>query len=284
MKTTTRRALGTLFVALPLLAACGDGDSSAGTSAAETTVAPETSAGPDSTDVTETTVHEHAHWTYEGEEGPEYWAELDEDYVLCADGSAQTPIDIVDPVSTDLTDPVFSYEVTSAVVINNGHTVQANSAEGNTLTIGDATFPFAQIHFHAPSEHTIDGVQAAAEVHFVHKTEDGKLAVVGVLIEEGDADNTAWAPFVAALDVAEGEERETEIDWLSMLPESRLTIRYSGSLTTPPCTEGVQWLLMSEPVTLSAAQIDAFTAAYEGNFRPVQPLNGRTVEIDSSEG
>lgn len=260
---TTRRSLAVLFAALPLVAACGDNDSSSASS---------------------TTAHAHAHWTYEGEEGPEHWAELDEDYALCADGSAQTPIDIVDPVSKDLADPEFSYTVNSATVINNGHTVQANAGEGNTLTVDGATYPFAQIHFHAPSEHTINGEQAAAEVHFVHKTADGAIAVVGVMIQEGPTDNTAWDAFVGALDVKEGEERTAEIDWLSMLPESHLTIRYQGSLTTPPCTEGVSWFLMSQPVELSAEQIAAFTAAYEGNNRPVQPLNGREVDVDASEG
>ena len=224
------------------------------------------------------------HWTYEGEEGPENWGELAPEYAACADGSAQTPIDITGVVDADLTDPEFSYDVKSATVINNGHTIQANAAEGNTVTVDGVIYPLKQIHFHAPSEHTINGEAAAAEVHFVHKTDDGVITVVGVMITDGAEPNAAWQPYVDAMGTAEGSEAPVEVDWASLLPSAHTTYRYSGSLTTPPCTEGVNWFLMTEPVTLSADQIAALTGAYEGNNRPIQPLNDREIEMDTSAG
>ena len=258
------------------LAACGSDDTAAPAEVVETTAAPETTAA-------EAGHGEAPHWTYEGEEGPENWGELSEEYVLCADGSAQTPIDVVAAVPTDLVDPSFAYTAGEATVVNNGHTIQANAGEGNTVTVDGAAFPLKQIHFHAPSEHTIDGQSFDAEVHFVHKTDDGVITVVGVMIVEG-AENAAWQPYIDGMTVAEDAEQATTIDWAAMLPAARMTYRYQGSLTTPPCTEGVNWLLMENPVELSAAQISAMTGAYEGNNRPVQPLNGRDLLIDSSEG
>ena len=139
------------------------------------------------------------------------------------------------------------------------------------------------MHFHAPSEHTIEGVQYAAEMHFVHKASDGALTVVGVMIAEGAADNAAWAPYVDALTTVKGTDGSASIDWAAMLPAEQLTYRYEGSLTTPPCTEGVHWFLMTQPVELSAAQIAKITAAYTGNFRPIQALNGREVQVDTSK-
>ena len=224
------------------------------------------------------------HWTYEGEEGPAHWGELSAAYATCADGSAQTPINITSATTEALADPTFNYSAGTATVVNNGHTIQANAPEGNTVTVDGVSSPLKQIHFHAPSEHTIDGTTYAAEVHFVHKTDAGEITVVGVLIEEGPTANAAWQPYIDAMGVAKGAEQAAEIDWAAMLPTSKMTYRYTGSLTTPPCSEGVHWMLMETPVQLSAGQIAAIVAAYEGNARPVQSLNGRTVQMDSSEG
>lgn len=260
------------------LAACGDAETATDTTGAATTV--------DGSTATTEAAHsgELPHWTYEGEEGPENWGALAPEYAACADGSAQTPIDVTGAVEVDLADPVFDYAALAATVVNNGHTIQANASEGNTVTVDGAVSPLKQIHFHAPSEHTIDGVSAAAEVHFVHKTDDDVITVVGVMIVEGTEANAAWQPYVDALTTAEGAETAVELDWAAMLPGARTTFRYTGSLTTPPCTEGVNWLLMSEPVALSADQIAAFVAAYEGNNRPVQPLNDRELELDATNG
>lgn len=283
MKFSTRKALAASTIALLALTACGSDEAST----SETSAAVDTSAASETTEAASETTEageEHLHWSYEGEGGPENWGSLSEEYVTCADGSAQTPIDIVDPATADLADPVLNYTAGAATVINNGHTIQANAAEGNTMTVNGVEYPFLQIHFHASSEHTINGESFPAEVHFVHKTEDGKIAVLGVMIAEGAADNAAWAPFTDAMGTEEEAETPVELDWAAMLPTSKLSYRYAGSLTTPPCTEGVSWVLLDTPVELSAAQIAAMAAAYDDNHRPVQPLNGRTVELDSSEG
>ena len=224
-----------------------------------------------------------AHWTYEGAEGPANWGKLDPAYAACADGSAQTPIDIAKPVSKDLANPVFAYKAGDAKITNNGHTIQAVAADGNTVTVDGNASTLAQMHFHAPSEHTIAGKAFEAEMHFVNKDAKGVLTVVGVMVEKGMSDNAAWAPFVTPLPTKQGTDGTAKLDWAAMLPTDLTTYRYDGSLTTPPCTEGVHWLLMTQPVQLSAAQLDKVKAAYDDNARPVQPLNGRTVTLDSSK-
>ena len=225
-----------------------------------------------------------AHWTYEGVDGPAYWSELDPAYAACSDGSAQSPINITHPRATPLKNLKFSYTMGIADVTNNGHTVQANANPGSTMTVNGTTYPLLQIHFHAPGEHEVNGKKYPVEVHFVHKTDAGAIAVVGVLIEEGRHDNKNWEPLVKALSVPVNGHVSAALNWSAMLPENQQTFRYAGSLTTPPCSEGVAWNVMATPVKLSHRQIEAFMAAYEGNFRPVQPLNNRSVLFDSSEG
>ena len=169
-------------------------------------------------------------------------------------------------------------------VTNTGHTIQANYGTGSAIGIDGTWYDLLQFHFHTPSEHTIDGEQAAAELHLVHQDDDGNLAVVGVLVTEGEA-NAAVAPVLEDAPDHEGQQREpaTEVDADGLLPESHLTFRYDGSLTTPPCSEGVRWMVMTEPVTWSAEQLAAFTDLYDGSNRPVQPLNERVELVDSTE-
>lgn len=223
-----------------------------------------------------------AHWSYEGSTGPDFWGSLDPSFVTCADGSAQTPINIVSPTLTDLPDIQFAYQSGQAEIENNGHTIQANALEGSSITVNGKTYELLQAHFHAPSEHTVNGKSYPAEVHFVHRADDGTLAVIGVLLEVGGADNHAWSPYVNGLPTKEGATTKQQFDWLAMLPTNHQTIRYNGSLTTPPCSEGVSWLLMSTPVSISEWQLKDFQEAYNGNNRPIEPLNGRTVQIDST--
>ena len=227
-----------------------------------------------------------AEWSYSGEKGPEAWGSLDESYAACADGTAQSPIDITATSPTDLPNIEFSYEVGEAGIFNNGHTVEAEPlGEGaDTIKLDGTVYPFLQFHFHAPSEHAVNGKNYPLEVHFVHKTEDGKIAVVGVFVEEGAA-NPAWDPFIENIAKATEDPEATtvEIDWLALLPSTQITARYDGSLTTPGCAEGVKWNVMTTPITMSAEQIAAFTGAYSGNARPVQPLNDRVVLLDTTE-
>jgi carbonic anhydrase len=228
-------------------------------------------------------VHAEAHWSYEGPTGPEHWGSLSPAFALCATGKSQSPIDIRDATSVDLPNLVFHYAPTPVEIVNNGHTVQVNYAAGSYVEVDGVRYDLVQFHFHAPSEHTIAGRFAAAEMHLVHKSATGALAVVGVLLEEGEH-NARFDPVWNNLPGKPGAAQRfaAEIDADDLLPADPRTYRYMGSLTTPPGTEDVHWNLMVEPVRLSKAQIAAFTKVYRGNNRPIQALNGRKVLQDSS--
>lgn len=217
-------------------------------------------------------------WSYSGPTGPENWATLDPSYSACADAS-QTPINVVSPTPTSKAQPVVTYKGGMVTGFNNGHTVQVTSAPGNSVTVNGTTSTLLQMHFHAPSEHTINGRTFPAEAHFVNEAANGRLTVVGVLLTTGKSRNAAWAPFVRVAQLHEGTTRKAPLNWPALLPNSRRSYRYSGSLTTPPCTEGVNWVLLTQPVAISAAQMKALKAAYDHNARPVLPLNGRTVIV-----
>ena len=271
------------WVAVPLVAAgivttfaaCGDSSSTSSTAAPTSDTTAAAVASPE----TETTAEkESVKWSYSGATGPENWASLSPEFAAC-DATSQTPIDIVDPASATSPEPTINYSKGAVEQFNNGHSVEAAAAEGNSITVDGTKSALLQMHFHAKSEHTINGQYSPVEVHFVHKSDDGALTVIGVMIEEGSTTNAAWAPFVKAVGTPEGTTAKTTFDWPAMLPASLKSVRYSGSLTTPPCSEGVNWLVMDEPVTMSKAQIDAITAVYSDNYRPVQPLNGREVVI-----
>lgn len=227
--------------------------------------------------------HSPAHWSYEGATGPAHWGELAPEYALCAAGRSQSPIDIDGTTSADLPNLTFHYAPTPVEIVNNGHTVQVNYAAGSYLEVDGVRYDLAQFHFHAPSEHTIGGKHAAAEMHLVHKSATGELAVVGVLLEQGEH-NARFAPVWDNLPGKPGAAQRfaATIDADDLLPADPRTYRYSGSLTTPPGTEGVRWHLMVEPVPLSSAQLAAFTRVYRGNNRPLQARNGRQVLQDSS--
>lgn len=244
----TARLLGAL-VLLGALAACGGDDAE-----------PEEHA-------------EAAHWTYDD---PDAWGEE------CATGDRQSPIDLVRGAEEDLADIDFDYDADHVTVANNGHTIMASYPPGRSIAVDGETYELLQFHLHAPSEHTVDGVPAAAELHLVHQADDETLAVVAVLIEEGAAEPDV-ASMMEQVPAVEGEEVDPgAVDPLALLPDTRRTWRYDGSLTTPPCSEGVKWMVMAEPVTWSADQITAFTELYDGSARPVQPLNDREPVLDAT--
>jgi carbonic anhydrase len=234
---------------------------------------------------------EATHWTYEGEKGPQFWGKLDPDFSLCADGKSQSPIDIAktSPASLPKLRAKFSpanlrivHHEHLADEINNGHTIQVNYSEGDTITLGDIDYELIQFHFHAPSEHTVQGKQYPMEMHFVHKAPSGALAVIGVFIERGThnaAFDTIWSNLPKQKGV-ESHYEHVQVNVDDLLPHSQKSYRYDGSLTTPPCSEGVKWLVMQSPIQLSAAQIWRFTSLIEGNNRPVQPLHHRVTAID----
>ena len=236
------------------------------------------------------TFADEIHWAYDGDDGPAYWAELSPDYSLCADGSAQSPIDIRNASELDLVGIEFHYRETARdleatnSIYNNGHTIQVNVASGSTIVYNGISYDLLQFHFHSPNEHTIDGVAAPMEIHFVHQDPNsGTLAVVGVMLTQGESENEAYAAVFDHMpaDAGEPEAMSMPLALDSLLPEARTFYTYQGSLTTPPCSEIVRWLLLDSPVELSAEQIDAFTTIYDGIARPIQPLGKRDILRDS---
>lgn len=232
---------------------------------------------------TEETHTEPPHWTYEGEEGPDHWDELDPTYALCGSGTHQSPIDVASAQEQDLANIVFHYQPSQENILNNGHTVQVNYDAGSYIELDDVRYDVLQFHYHAPGEHTVNGELFPAELHIVHKNADGNLAVVGILLKEG-AENGAYKPFLDHLPAEKTDAKDAgvKIDATALLPAVQTTYRYSGSLTTPPCSEGVSWLLMTTPVELSEAQLSKLEGLFEENNRPIQPLNDRSLEEDNS--
>ena len=224
----------------------------------------------------------HTHWSYEGATGPSHWGELSPEFALCSKGTKQSPIDLAKVEMKDLPDIVFNYKPAAVDIVNNGHTIQVNVDSGGSIEIEGTEYVLAQFHFHAPSEHTIDGRHARAELHLVHKSAAGGLAVVGVFLEEGETNHRfdpVWEHLPAT--VGASHRYPDTVNGSDLLPADRRTLRYDGSLTTPPGSEGVRWNVMVEPVTLSKNQLEALEKIIKGNNRPVQNLNGRIVIQDT---
>ncbi len=219
------------------------------------------------------------HWTYEGETGPAHWGELSPDYAACSKGKRQSPVDIANPVEAELPALKFNYKKSRELaVLNNGHAIQVNASKGNTLKAGKSEFELLQFHFHSPSEHTLNGKYYAMEVHFVHKDGAGNLAVVGAFIEEGKH-NAAYDKIWRHMPKEAGKKKIllTSYNTPELLPKNKDYYRYPGSLTTPPCTESVTWLVLKTPIQLSKKQIDEYRAVLNHTNRPVQPLNNRLI-------
>ena len=223
-----------------------------------------------------------AHWDYQdAHQGPARWAELDPAFETCAKGGNQSPIDISNTVKTELPSLHFAYRQTKASVVHNGHTVQVNVPEGSQLTVGEQRYQLLQFHFHTPSEETINGKHTAMVGHFVHKNAAGQLGVVAVLIQPGFTPrNAAYAPIFDRLPQPNQTVTldDNALDLAAMLPADKGYYSFDGSLTTPPCSEAVNWMVLKHPVTLGKDQIKAFRRLFNANARPVQPLNGRVVK------
>jgi carbonic anhydrase len=221
---------------------------------------------------------EGVHWGYEGETGPEHWGELSPDYATCSQGMEQSPVDIPAAAPVNPSGLRLEYQPSALNIVNNGHSIQVNVDAGSSLTVDGAAYPLVQFHLHSLSEHTLNGVHTAMELHLVHKDAGGRTAVVGLMIVEG-AQNLAYEPILAHMPAEEGEPQfvpSVTVNAGDLLPSDRSYYRYNGSLTTPPCTEGVKWFVLTVPVELSADQIASFQSIYDNNYRPVQPLNERT--------
>jgi carbonic anhydrase len=220
-----------------------------------------------------------AHWDYQGDGGPEHWGSMKPEFAKCSSGTRQSPIDIKDGIKLQL-DPVqFDYKPSGFRVIDNGHTVQVNVAAGNSIEVMGRRFELLQFHFHRPSEERIDGRQFDMAAHLVHKDLDGRIAVVAVLLERGSAlplVQTVWNN----LPLEKGEEfaARAMLDLNALLPTDRSYFTYMGSLTTPPCSEGVLWMVMKTPLPVSPEQISVFARLYPMNARPLQSASGRMIK------
>ncbi|MFH7244512.1 MAG: carbonic anhydrase [Spirulina sp.] len=224
------------------------------------------------------------HWGYVGEAGPDHWGELSPEFQVCGLGREQSPIDLNYPISADLSPLTLAYQPVPLKLLNNGHTIQVNIAGdsdngGNTLDLDGKPYTLKQFHFHHPSEHTVAGAAFPMEIHFVHTHEDGSIAVLGVFIKEG-AENPVLRPIWEAMPSHESEVltvRNATINPSDLLPSEGDTFRYFGSLTTPPCSEIVSWLVFQRPIEASRAQIERFSLIFAHNARPVQPQNRRIL-------
>ena len=218
-------------------------------------------------------------WSYAGPGGPQAWGRLKPEYATCANGQRQSPIDIRDGLAVDLEPVRFDYRPGSVAIVDTGYTVQVNVAPGNAIELMGRRYELQQFHFHRPSEQRIDGRRYDMDVHLVHKDAEGRIAVVVVLLERGAALpllQTLWGQI--PLEKGEEQPLRTPVDPALLLPEDRRYYTFMGSLTTPPCTEGVLWAVMRQPVHVSAAQIDVFAHLYPMNARPIQRSAGRLVK------
>ena len=220
-----------------------------------------------------------AQWSYEGAGGPAKWGELDAANRACSAGTQQSPIDIGDTIRAQLAPLRMSWARSADTIVNDGHTIQLNMGEASVLAIGGGgNYRLVQFHFHRPSEHTINGASFPMEVHFVHRNAAGALAVVGVLMTTGKV-NKAFTTIVLTMPNRAGApaKADPKIDPNAFLPAKRGYYRYSGSLTTPPCSETVDWLLLTDPIQVAEADINSFARLYPMNARPAQKLDRRFV-------
>jgi len=222
---------------------------------------------------------EKAHWGYSGHEGPKHWGEMGEAFKACSEGKNQSPIDLMNFIEAELSPIQFAYKPGAKEILNNGHAVQVNYEGGSSIAIDGHEFELKQFHFHSPSENQINGKSFAMEAHYVHADKAGNLAVVAVMMEEGEA-NTMIDTLWKSMPEKSGDKYGLPggLNASDLLPKKGDYYRFNGSLTTPPCTEGVWWLVMKEPVSVSKEQVEKFAhAMHHPNNRPVQPVNARPV-------
>lgn len=218
-------------------------------------------------------------WSYEGEGAPANWGKLRSDYVTCDSGKRQSPIDIRDSINVDLEQIRFDYKPTLFRIVDTGHTVEVHVGEGSTLSVMGKQYELVQLHFHRPSEERINGKVYDMSVHLVHRSLEGQLAYLAVLLEKGGEHpliQTLWNNL--PLEVGQELVPEVSIDLNGLLPENRTYWTYMGSLTTPPCTENVLWLVLKQPLQVSPEQVAIFSRLYRNNVRPLQPANNRLIK------
>ncbi len=221
----------------------------------------------------------HRHWSYEGETGPANWARLRADYAACTTGKRQSPIDIREGIRVNLEAIRFDYKPMQFRIVDTGHAVQVNLGEGSSLTVMGKRYALQQFHFHRPAEERVNGRSYDMSVHLVHRNDEGQLAVVAVLLEKG-ADHPLIQTLLDNLPLEQNTEMSPEaaIDPARLLPDNRAYWTFMGSLTTPPCTEGVLWMVLKQPVQVASEQVAIFSRVSRSNARPIQALNGRLIK------
>lgn len=224
-----------------------------------------------------------AHWSYSGKTGPAYWGGLDPKYISCKIGKNQSPVDLQEnkAVGTaDLPGLEVVYGQPELEVVNNGHTIQVNYPIGNSyLKVGGHRFELLQLHFHTPSEHQLNGFNYPMEVHLVHKDNAGNLAVLGIIFKQGEH-NAELQKLIEHLPQKVGKvyrHKNVHLNLTAFFPKDTRFYKYSGSLTTPPCSEGVYWMVFKQPIEASADQLEAMEKIMGANNRPVQPYYSRHV-------
>jgi carbonic anhydrase len=231
------------------------------------------------------------HWGYTGDVDPSHWGSLSPVYAACGEGKGQSPIDIISKSESGSPNLSLDFKTTSLKIahhehvddiLDNGHTIQVTVEEGSSFTLNDKTYNLKQFHFHTPSEHTVDGKHFPMEMHWVHQSDDGSFGVIGILFEEGKA-NENFAKIIEHMPSLPGESShftDVKLDLNIHVPKDISAYHYIGSFTTPPCTENVEWLVLRNKFTMSKDQIAAFSSRLKNNNRPVQATNDRKLTID----
>ena len=221
-----------------------------------------------------------AEWGYKGDIGPKHWGDLSSVYILAKQGKQQSPIDISKSIEHELPNIIFNYRPAKINLVYNGHTIEEEEETGSHIQIKEEIFELKQFHFHAPSEHTINGKHADMEMHLVHKANNGTVVVVAVMINRGD-ENRSFTSIWENLPTSENADVQVTrtVDATDLLPSGHTYYQYRGSFTTPPCAEGVIWYVLTAPIELSHRQIDEFKSIINNNNRPIQPLNEREIYL-----
>lgn len=218
-------------------------------------------------------------WSYEGESGPANWSKINVDWAKCGTGNRQSPIDLRDGIKVNLEQISFDYHPSSFSEVNNGHTIQVTVGGGNFITVGNTVYELQEFHFHRPSEEKINGKGTEMVIHLVHRSAEGKVAIIAVLLERGQPHRlmqTIWDNL--PLEKFDTVSPSIVIDPTDALPERRDYFTYMGSLTEPPCTEGVLWMVFKQPMQASPAQMALFSRLYPLNARPIQSTAGRMIK------
>lgn len=219
------------------------------------------------------------HWGYSGHEGPEHWGSLDSDFTACSSGKNQSPVNLTRMTNGYLPSIRVKYKAGGNEVLNNGHTIQVNYAAGSSINIDNKEFELKQFHFHSPSENTIEGRSFPMEAHFVHADKEGNLAVIAVMFNDGRYNaelEKVWSQMPA--NAGDKHTLTSQVDANRLLPRRHEYFRFNGSLTTPPCSEGVRWVVMKRIENASSEQIKYFMQVMQHpNNRPVQPVNARLI-------